>query len=160
MNIKRMTVCCMIVLISLMAFNSCKKVNLRGTEAISSMKSGNGKTPLQAIVITPTTELQKSQALPITVNDNERWFVTVLNSGKSYLLETSGKGDPSLEIYKSSQIKKGIREGEAFERDGDSAKDGNNAHLEFSPPSTGKYYIRIILYAGSKWNGNLLYKIQ
>ncbi|HOP63733.1 MAG TPA: PPC domain-containing protein [Spirochaetota bacterium] len=156
MVIKRIAVCFMVVSLSLAVFGSCKKISVRG----GSLKSGNGKTPLQAIVIVPTMELQKSQALTITVNDNVRWFVTMLKSGQSYQFETNGKGDPALEVYKSSQIKGNERHGEAFERDDDSAKDGKNAKHVFTPPASGKYYIRILLYAGSKWNGNLLYKIQ
>jgi len=157
---KRIVVFFMIVFLSSIVFNSCKKMNIRGMSSISQRKSGNGKTPLQAIIITPTQTLQSSRALTITVEDNERWFLASMAAGKSYLLETSGTGDPVLDVFKISQFRGNSRSGEAFKRDDDSAQDGKNAKLIFTPPSTGMYYLRIILYAGSRWNGQLSYKIQ
>ncbi len=139
---------------------SCQNMS-RKSSMSPVLKSGNGKTAGTAIIITPTNVLQKSQDLEITTNDNARWFLANLVQGVSYSFGTAGQGDPALYIYKKSQVDKNSTiNGDPLAWDNDSAGDGNNSSLSFRAPQTGTYYIRIALYAGSNWSGNLGYKIQ
>jgi len=82
-----------------------------------------------------------------------------LNKGASYTFATSGKGDPSLYIFSESQAgTDNIISGEPVAKDYDGAKDKRNCRLTFEPPESGGYYMEIILYAGSKWQGKVEYK--
>ncbi len=160
MTFKKIIAYSIVATIAFVLTVSCQ--NMPRTSTISPvLKSGNGKTAGTAIVITPTNVLQKSQNLGITTHDNARWFLANLAQGVSYSFETEGQGDPALYIYKKSQVDKNSTiNGDPVVWDNDSAGDGNNGSLSFRAPQTGAYYIRIALYAGSNWNGNLEYKIQ
>ena len=119
--------------------------------------SGDGKTPGTAIVLKPETNFKTTQNVAVTVNDNIRWFYINTIPGSSYHLETVGKGDPLMRIYKESQVKiNGDYSGDPEVYQNDGAPDGNNVQLVI--PGSGGKYLMVMLYAGSKWSGVIKYK--
>lgn len=123
--------------------------------------SGDGKTPATAIVIQPTTTLQKCTNLSITVEANTIWIYAKLETGTSYHFETQGEGDPTLKVYKEANVRSdGQTSGDPLIFDNDNAPNNSDALISFKPSSTGEYYIPIELYAGDSWNGVFRYKIK
>jgi len=159
MSVKKITAVFLVLLFPALITVSCKKMSIKSDSFSTARKSGNGKTPATAIVIDPQIELKATDQLKITVNDNIRWFYMDLKKGQSYKFETSGKGDPTLYIYYESQDDNaGGVSGEPVAIDWDSAYDNKNCVLNFRAPRSEGYYLKLILYAGSSWSGNLKYQ--
>ena len=159
MNFKKIII--VAVSISFLLFSgSCKMIDFKkGTSYLNKTAriSGNGKTPGTAIVLTPTINFKTSQSVTITVNDNIRWFYVNTLPGLSYHFETVGKGDSSISVYKESKVTtSGSISGEPEKYDNDGAADKNNAKVVIS--GMGGKYLKVQLYAGSKWSGSMKYK--
>lgn len=123
--------------------------------------SGDGKTPGTAIVIQPTTSMQKCTNLSITVEANTIWIFAKLEAGKSYHFETQGEGDPTLKVYKEANVANdGLTSGDPLVFDNDNAPNNSDALISFKPSTTGEYYIPIELYAGKAWDGVFIYQIK
>ncbi len=132
-----------------------------GSTSENGRTSGDGRTPATAIVITPSTNLQEIQSLNITVESNFLWFYAELTANSKYLFETLGEGDPSLRVYKESQVKSNDEiDGDPQIYDIDSGLNNYDALVVYSCKTSGNYFIKLSLYAGSSWNGVFKYQIK
>ncbi len=123
--------------------------------------SGDGRTPETAIVITPITSLQEVQNLTINVESNILWVFAELTANSKYLFETLGEGDPTLKVYKESQVKSNTEiVGDPQMFDNDSAPNNSDALVVYSCKTSGDYFVQIQLYAGKFWNGVFKYQIK